>query len=141
MTDNYYNTAFKKFMDGDIDLLSNTIVAMLLDSTYTPDVDNDEFIDDISGDELSTGGYARKTLTTKTTTVDAVNNWVEFASDDITGWNGDTFTGARYMVIAVNSGADATSALICYFDFSSNKDAPIEVNCPASGWFTLGACP
>ena len=137
----YYNTAFKKFMDGDIDLLNDTIQAMLLDSGYTPNIDTDEFVDDISANEIVGGGYARKTLANPATTGDTANDRCEFSSDDITGWNADTWTGARYMVIFRNSGADATSALICYIDFGSDKDAPLEVNTPAEGWFALGVCP
>jgi hypothetical protein len=141
MAEEYYNTAFKKFMDADIDLLSDTIVALLLDNTYTPDIDNHEFIDDVSGDEIAGGGYARQTLAGKTTTVDNSTDRCEFSSNSITGWNGDTFTGARYMVIAKNTGADATSPIIVYYDFLADKTAPFNVNVPVDGWFALGACP
>lgn len=141
MAEQFYNTAFKKFMDGDIDLLVDTIVVLLLDNTYAPDIDNHEFIDDVSGDEIVGGGYARQTLTTKTTVVDTANDRAEFSSDNITGWNADTFTGARFMVIAADLGADSASPVIVYFDFGEDKDAPIEVNVPAQGWFSLGECP
>lgn len=141
MAQEFYNTAYKKLMDGDIDLLVDTIVAMLLDNTYAPDIDADEFIDDISGDEIAGGGYSRQTLGGKTTTVDNANDRCAFSSNNITGWNADTFTGARILVFAKNTGADATSALICYYDFLADKDAPLTVTVPGNGWFTLGACP
>lgn len=141
MADAYYNSAFKKFMDGDIDLLNDTIKVMLLDTTYAPDVDNDEYVDDISGDEIAGGGYARYALTSPTTTIDAANNRCEFSSDNVDGWNGDTFTGAQYMAIFKDTGNDATSPLICYLDFGGGKDAPFEVNTPANGWFAIGECP
>ena len=136
-----YNSAFVAFMSGDIDLLNDTIIAMLLDSNYVPNVDNDDFIADISADEISGGGYARDTLTTPAVTQDDSGDRGEFSSDDITGWSGDTFTGARYMVLAKSTGNDATSQLIAYFDFLEDKDAGFDVAVPSQGWFAIGACP
>lgn len=140
MAEQFYNTAFKKFVDGDIDLLVDTIVALLLDSSYSPDIDSDEFISDVSGDEIVGGGYARQTLTTKTTTVDNAEDRVEFSSDDITGWNADTFTDARFLVLAADLGADGASPLLVYFDLATDRDAPLEFLAPANGWFAIGAC-
>jgi hypothetical protein len=141
MAEEYYNTAFKKFMDADVNLLVDTIVAILVDNTYVPDIDNHEFISDVSGDEIVGGGYARQTLAGKTTVVDNATDRCEFSSNNITGWNGDTFTGARYLILAADLGADAASPLLVYYDFLADKDAPFNVNTPVNGWFALGACP
>lgn len=136
MVDKFFNTFFKKNMDGDIDLLVDTIQAMLLKSAWTPDIDTQEFVSDIVGNEVSAGGYTRLTLGTKVTAVDNANDRSEFDSADL-DWSAQTFTDARYMAFFKNTGADGTSALICYFDFGADFEGPL-VKPNAEGWFSHG---
>lgn len=136
MVDKFFNTFFKKNMDADIDLLVDTIQAMLLTSAYAPNIDTEEFVADIVGDEVAGGGYARKTLAGKATTVDNANDRSEFTADNL-DWSADSFTTARILVFFKNTGNDATSALICYFDFGFDKTAPL-VRPNAEGYFSHG---
>lgn len=136
MTDLFFNTFFKKNQDGNIALLVDTIQALLLDDTLLPDIDSDEFVADISANEIAGGGYARKTLANKSTTVDNANNRSEFDADNI-DWSADSFTGARYLVFFKDTGNDATAPLIGYYDFGSNRNAPL-VRPNAEGYFSHG---
>ncbi len=70
------NTAKKKFGDGDIDWLVDTIKCMILNSTHTTNIDTQEFIDDVSANEVSSTGYTAggETLASKTSTVDNTND-------------------------------------------------------------------
>lgn len=136
------NTAFKKFMDGDIDLLNDTIKLMLIKATHTPNVDTEEFIDDVSSDEVtpdgdySAGGVA---LGTKATTVDNANNRCVFDAANV------TFTAvdfsARYAYIYKDTGNAATSAIVGYIDFGSDKNSDggnFVITFDAAGIFYIG---
>ena len=106
----FYNTGKKKLLDGDIDLLTDTIKVCLLDNTHSADIDNDEYYDDISGDEVSASGdYSAggSALASKTTTVDTGDDVCTFDAQDV-GWNGASFT-ARYAVIYKDTGTASTS--------------------------------
>jgi hypothetical protein len=105
---------------GDIDLAGATIVAILCSSSYTPNQDTDEFVDDLTN-ELTGGGYARVTLTGKAISTDAGTNVTKWTADPIVF---PALTGTfRYMVLAVNSGSDATSRLIKYSDYTTDQTA------------------
>jgi len=115
-----YNTGKKKFLDADIDMLVDTIKVALFTSSYTPNIDTEEFFSDLSnevtGTGYTTGGMA---LGTKTTTVDTGNDRAEFDAAD-TSWTTATIT-ARGAVIYKDTGNPATAPLIGYVDFSSDK--------------------
>jgi hypothetical protein len=105
---------------ANVDLDGATIVAILCSSSYTPNQDTHEFITDLTN-ELSGGGYARVTITGKVITTDAGTNTTKWTSDPIVF---PALTGTfRYMVLAVNSGSDATSRLIKYSDYTTDQTA------------------
>jgi hypothetical protein len=99
--------AKKAFLDKDIDMLDDNIKAVLVDSAdYTLDLAAHDFLDDIpAGARVATSGN----LANKTTTGGV------FDADDITitGVTGDQF---EYVILYRDSGAAATSQLICCFD-------------------------
>jgi len=86
-----YNTFKLGLCNGVHDLDSaNTYKAMLVGTGYIFN-EEDDFLDDISGNEISGTGYAdgfagagRKTLSSKTLTLDTVNNRVVWTFDDLT---------------------------------------------------------
>jgi len=115
-----YNSTKGKLMDGTIDLDSDTIKVALYTSTYTPDIDTDIFFDDLTNEVTGTGYTAGgEELGSKTVTVDTTNNRAEFDAADTT-WSTATIT-ARGAVVYQDTGTPATSALICYIDFSTDK--------------------
>ena len=101
-----YPKGKKKFLDGDIDLLNDTIMATLIDlADYTYDAD-DEFYSDVA----AAAKVAEIELATGKTTTGG-----QFNADDVTWLNvtGDT---CEAVIIWKDTGDDATSALIAFID-------------------------
>lgn len=122
MANAIYNT-FKEKISTEIDWNDNattTIKAMLVLDTYTPDIDLDLFIDDVTG-ETSGAGYTAggKEIITRVITVDNINDIANYDGDNLT-WATSTIT-ARGAVIYKDTGVAGTSPLICYIDFGINK--------------------
>ena len=124
-------TAKKKFLDGDIDLLADTIKVALIDTgTYTFSSSH-EFLSDVSG----VVGTAA-TLASKTTTGGV------FDSADITFSSVSGNTVEAYYIYK-DTGSAGTSPLIAWYDSASSGlpvtpnggDITITVN--ASGHFAL----
>lgn len=126
MADLTYNRARTDILDGDIDLLTGTIKAMLVGSGYTANKD-DVFVDDGGAndpidEELSGTGYAagfagagRKTLGSKTVTQDDANDRAEFDFADLS-WTGIDAGTADAMIVYHHITSDAASQLIAYND-------------------------
>lgn len=124
------NTAKKKLLDGDIDLVNDTIKLMLLTSSHTPNIDTEEFIDDVSANEVSASGtYSAGggTLGTKSVTVDTTNDRAYFDAADVS-FTSATIT-ARYAYLYKDTGTPGTSPIIGYYDYLENKSS-------TSGTFT-----
>lgn len=115
-----YNSFKRDIMNGAIDLDTDTIKVMLVTSSYTPDKDADEFIDDVTN-EVSGTGYSAggATLGSKTVTVDDTNDCGTFDAADVT-WSTSTIT-ARGAVLYRDTGTPSTSPLIGYIDFAADK--------------------
>lgn len=101
---------------------ADTIKAMLVTSAYTPNAD-DDFADTPAASEISVTNYApgfagagRKTLASKTVTVNDTNDRGDFGAANLT-WtalgSGATIAG---VVIYKHLTSDALSPLICYLD-------------------------
>jgi hypothetical protein len=116
-----YNSAKTGFLKADIDLDSPCNVALVL-SGYSPDIDAHDFFDDITN-EASGAGYTAGGITLSSTTVikDTTDDEAAFDAADIT-WSTSTIT-ARGAVLYRNTGTAATSPLIAYFDFGSDKSS------------------
>ena len=129
MADVIYNAFKKNITNGTIDLDTDTIKVMLVTSSYTPDQDAHEFIDDVTN-EVSGGGYTAggDELTGKTVTQDNTDNEGVFDADDLT-WGSSTIT-ARAGVLYKDTGTPATSPLVCYIDLLEDKVS-------SSGDFTI----
>lgn len=96
------------------------VKAMLVADTYTPDIDADVYISDVTGEVSGTGYTAGgQSLANKAVVVDTANDVAKYDADDVT-WTGTTIT-ARGAVLYVDTGTPTTSDLICYIDFASNK--------------------
>lgn len=118
MASSVYPTAMKKFIDNDIDFVTDTIDVMLVDNGYTYD-QTDEFVSDLSASELSATNYARQVLGSKTVTVNAGS--VEIDAADVAfgalgGAANDTIGGA--VIYKDAGGADSANAVIAFIDVS-----------------------
>ena len=108
---------------GNIAWNTATVKAMLVDNTYTLDIDAhsqkdeiDTLAVEISGTGYTAGGMA---LANKVITRDDVNDWSKFDADDVI-WSASTLT-ARGAIIYLDTGVPATSTLIAYVDFVTDK--------------------
>lgn len=124
------NTAKNRFLKGDFDLLNDTLKLMLITSSHTPDIDAEEFIDDVSANEVSASGTyiaGGATLSSKVIVTDDTNDRAYLDAADI------AFTSAtivaRYAYLYKDTGTASTSPIIGYFDYTENKTS-------AGGTFT-----
>lgn len=140
-----YNTAAKEIADGTIDLVNDTIKAMLVTSSYVADRDDDVVdaagANDAVDHELTGTGYAagwggagRKTLGTKSWGVDKPNDRAEFTCANIT-WSGiDAGTAAALLIIKEGGANDTTSRLIAHIDsggfpiVTNGGDLTVQIN-------------
>lgn len=128
-----YNKAAEEIATGTIDLLNDTIKTMLVNSTYSA-ARTDLVVDagganDALDAEISVSGYTggwggsgRKSLTSKTLTVDQPNNRAEFDAADLT-WTalGSGATIAAMILIKEGGSNDTTSRLIAYLDVTDTS--------------------
>lgn len=98
---------------------SSTIKMLLVSSSYTFNPDHD-FVDDVDANELSGTGYVRKTLASKTVTVDDTNDEVRYDAAD------PVYTGADFGTVAAG---------IVYVEVTNDTDsiplAYVELTSPA----------
>ena len=122
MADLIYNAFKKNIMNGGIDLDTDTIKVMLVTSAYVPDQDTHEFKSSVTNEVSGTGYTAGgATIAGAAVTQDNTDNEGVFDATDVT-WGSSTIT-ARGAVIYKSTGVDATSPLICYIDFGSDKSS------------------
>ena len=127
-----YPTFKAAILQGDYDLSTAVVRAVLIDTgTYTYSTAHD-FYNDLSGVVgTESGALANKTFTAGA-----------FDSDNVT-FSAVTGNTVEAIVLFVDTGNVATDALICYIDSASSGlpvtpnggDITISVN--ASGWFSL----
>jgi restriction endonuclease S subunit len=118
----FYNNYKEQTLNGGIALATDTIKVALLTSSYIPDIDAHANFSDLTNEVVGTGYTSGgKTLTTPVVSQDNTNNLGKFDADDVT-WASSTLT-ARYAVAYKDTGTPATSALISYIDFGSDKSS------------------
>lgn len=128
MASAFYPIGLKAILDGDIDLLVDTIKVALIDTgTYTYSSAHD-FYNDLSG-VVGTPG----TLDSKTTT----GGVFDVADEAFTAVSGAT---VEAVVIYKDTGNTATSQLICYLDglTLTPNGGSVTLQFNASGIFAIG---
>ena len=126
-----YGSFLGKALNKEVDWDSDTIKVMLVTSSYTPNQDTHDYLDDVVANEVSGTGYTAggATLASKTITYDGASNVTVLDAADPT-WSASTIT-ARYAVIYdATPGTNATRPLIGYVDFGSDQSS-------TSGDFTI----
>ena len=115
------NSFKKHIMNGGIDCDTDTIKVMLLTSSHSQDVDTQEYIDDVSANEVSGTGYdaGGAPLANKSVTQDDTDNEGVFDADDVV-WSTSTIT-ARYGAIYKDTGTPSTSPILGILDFAEDK--------------------
>lgn len=103
-----YTKAKQKFLEGEIDLIDNTINASLVDTgLYTVNLSTDDFRDDINNDAV----IATQPLGTKSVT-DGVFNAANSVFPNVPA----TANTIEAVVIWKDTGTPGTSPLIAYID-------------------------
>lgn len=123
MPSKLYGNFLLKALNKEVDFDTDTIKVALLSSSYTPDQDAHDYLNDVSTYEVSGTGYTAggNTLGSKTATYDSANNVVVLDAADTT-WSSSTIT-ARYAVVYGSTGTASTSPLIGYVDFGSDQSS------------------
>lgn len=125
-----YNSFKQKLMEGSIDFANDTLKVILLKNTYTPSIDSDEYYDDVSANEVATGGgytAGGVTLSAKSVTHDDGTDKGIFDCGD-PSWTADgTGFTCRYAVLMKDTGVAGTSALIAYWDFGGDQN-PVSIS-------------
>ena len=108
-----FNLAKRNLFKGLFNVPTCTMKVALMDPTWTPDIDTEDFWSDISAKEITGTGYTAggQTLTNCTIAVDTVNDWIKFDADD-SAW---TISGGATMtrlVVYRDTGVAATSPLL-----------------------------
>lgn len=132
MANALYPLGKKAILDGDVDLLSDTIKAALIDTGTSSYNAAHDFYNDISAGVVGTP----VALGTKTTTAGV------FDSADVT-WTAVSGSTVEAIVLYKDTGNTATSQLIAWYDTSvtglpltpNGGDVTLTVN--ASGWFGI----
>lgn len=109
---------------------SNKLKVSLHTSSYTPDIDADNFFDDVTNEVTTGSGYTTggEIITTPSVTLDTSGDFSYLDADDTT-WTALTKT-FRYAVVRWDSGSAGTSPLLWLIDFGTNQS-------PAGVDFTL----
>lgn len=115
-----YNYGKFLLANGGVNLVTDNIVLMLVNSTYTGAVSNanSNVVSEVSSYEITATGYGRQTLASKVIVEDDANTYAYFKAANVTFatlGTGNTVGGA---VLFKNTGSDATSGLLAFYDIT-----------------------
>lgn len=79
-----YTKGAERALSGNLDFVNDTIRALLITKSYTPNPDDDFVGDGLGANEVSGGNYARVSLTGKSVTIDDAADDVTRDADDLT---------------------------------------------------------
>lgn len=119
----FYLSGKKKVMEGSIALLTDTIKVAFMAPSYTPNIDTEDFYDDISASIAA--GSEDQTLASKALNIDTANDRVEFDAADISIASETIAGGTDMMVIYKDTGVAGTSPLIAYIDIVEGTLSPV----------------
>jgi hypothetical protein len=111
-----------QFSSTSVDFTTDTLNILLLDSSYTYSTAHD-FRDDLSTatQEVAGTNYATKTIATPTVTSTASTVTIDASDPSAYSYHASGFSNARYAILYKDTGSAATSALIAYYDFTTDK--------------------
>lgn len=105
-----YPTAKKNILDGEIDLLNDNIIALLMNASYSYNATH-EFLSDVVGGADANVVARGGNLASKSITLSGTKQIFDAANLTISAVNNGTATS---VIVAQNSGVDATSRVIMY---------------------------
>lgn len=121
-----YNNGMMQLASG-LDWENDTLKIAAFSSSYSPDIDADEYFDDISANEVSGGSYVAGgvALDTPVRSVDNDNDLIVVDATNQTLTGMPTF---QTLVLYKDTGDPSTSPLICYWDNEAEVIGVTNVN-------------
>lgn len=104
MANDLYTKGANKIMQGQINLLTDTLKVAIVKSAYTPDLVNHEFLSDLGANALNSQTLASRTLTGRV---------LDAADTSFVVGAGET---VAYVALYKDTGVAATSPLIALYD-------------------------
>jgi hypothetical protein len=109
MANALYDKGRQKFLDADVDWSAHNIIVLLVTSGYTANLSTDEFISDLGANIVARSGN----LASKTSTA-GIADAANITLSAVTG------SAVSQLIIARDTGTDATSPLIAKIDSATN---------------------
>lgn len=123
MASGWYTPGLHKVANRSIDMVADTLKAILVTSSYVPDKDH-EFASSLTN-ELSGTGYAggfggagRKTLAGKAFSLDLANDRVEWTFTGVL-WAAINAGNPKYLIVVKEITNDAASQLVGFLDLGT----------------------
>ncbi len=143
MASGIYDIGFEGVMDGSINWGADDIQVLLLKSSHTFSEVQD-FVSNISADEVAGTGYSRKVLASKTTVFNSGAREYRFDAANIvwTQIQDDLTEISKAAVVFKQVTNDADSILIAYIEDSSAltfNDGEVTLAFDSTGVFKVGA--
>lgn len=112
----WYGPGAKRLIDGEIDFNGHTFKGILIDSTYTPNLDTDDDLADIVGKEVTGTGWTTggETLTV-TTGINTGSDYVYVSIADI-NLTGVTLSDGKHLVVFDDTHASDALVFLMTFD-------------------------
>lgn len=125
-----YDSFRQDLMTSTVDLDTNTFYAMLVSSSYSPNVSTHTRRSDITN-EVSTTNYTAggAEITGKTVINDTTNTRAYWDGNDVS-WASVTLTARGAVVYKSTGSGSANDQLVAYFDFTTDQTA-------TAGTFTI----
>jgi len=132
----FFNFGKKDFLDGNIDLVNDTIKLALINGT--PNIDTWEDFADVATEIVASGYTAGgETLGTKAVAVDTTNDRAEFDAADVT-WTSLATATISDAILYRDSGVAATSTLSAHMEITTNSNGNnYTISFNAEGVFAL----
>jgi hypothetical protein len=131
-----YNSAIDDMARGAIDFDTDTFKALLVTSSYTPNKDTHDFLNDVTNEVTGTGYTAGGVTTACTVTKDTANDRVtlQFAA---VSWATSTITARALVIYKSRGGASSADNLVAYNDFGSDVSSTAGTFSVAASTITL----
>lgn len=126
-----YNSCIDDLSNNNIDFGADTFKILLVTSSYTPDKDTHDKLDDVTNEVTGTGYTAGGATSACTVTKDVANDKVTISFAAV-NWSSSTITAAGAVIYKSRGGASSADELVAYIDFGGDVSS-------AGGTFSLGA--
>lgn len=142
VTNKWYGEATLNAYDKEIDFLADNIPVTLHSSSYVPDQDAHNYMDDLTNQLATANGYTSggQNLGGKSNTYTGGTNVIAFIGSDVVWTASGTLTAAVAVVSDSTPGSAATDPLMTYHLSSSDisaTDAAWTFDIPAGGFGTI----